>query len=405
MARKPYTVKLRSSVTRKLTPGGTSSTTILDASQASEVADGISRRKPTGWLSPTGYLMRFERYERARGTVLQEIFNSPSNPTPYYSSTAYSGCIGGGAGVSWDNSLNSFDEAFILGGHPMSLYDQALVRARMKMKSQSPNLGVAFAERNKTARLVGDTATQIAKSIRRLRRGDWSGAAKALGIGNPRKPRGSSVTSRWLEYQYGWRPLLSDVYDSSHALAQRDASDWSVTGKGSAVDRIDISYEKRYQFSDYWDCRVAGLQGCFVRIDAIPENDLLLSFSASGITNPLVIGWELVPFSFVLDWFLPVADWLDSLDAMLGYGPATCSISQLQKCSWQLASGPVNLDTTDANFWQRFSGSYRGSKKVVNLDRSVSNDVPLPSMPRLKDPRSLGHMANGLALLASALGR
>jgi hypothetical protein len=37
-----------------------------------------------------------------------------------------------------------------------------------------------------------------------------------------------------------------------------------------------------------------------------------------GLTNPLAIAWELVPFSFVLDWLVPVGTWLQSLDATLG---------------------------------------------------------------------------------------
>lgn len=37
-----------------------------------------------------------------------------------------------------------------------------------------------------------------------------------------------------------------------------------------------------------------------------------------GLTNPTEILWELAPFSFVLDWILPIGDWLKSLDSGFG---------------------------------------------------------------------------------------
>jgi hypothetical protein len=32
-----------------------------------------------------------------------------------------------------------------------------------------------------------------------------------------------------------------------------------------------------------------------------------------GLTNPLNVAWELVPFSFVVDWFIPIGSFFDGL--------------------------------------------------------------------------------------------
>jgi hypothetical protein len=38
-----------------------------------------------------------------------------------------------------------------------------------------------------------------------------------------------------------------------------------------------------------------------------------------GLINPAVVAWELVPFSFLVDWFIPVGKFLDSWTDQLGY--------------------------------------------------------------------------------------
>lgn len=50
----------------------------------------------------------------------------------------------------------------------------------------------------------------------------------------------------------------------------------------------------------------------------INNPDLLLPAKV-GLTNPLSVAWELIPFSFVVDWFLPIGKYLDALDVPLLY--------------------------------------------------------------------------------------
>jgi hypothetical protein len=39
---------------------------------------------------------------------------------------------------------------------------------------------------------------------------------------------------------------------------------------------------------------------------------------SAGLVNPLSIAWELLPWSFVVDWFIPVGNTLEAMTA--GYG-------------------------------------------------------------------------------------
>lgn len=374
------------------TNGGQSwtDTTIADVYHAEEQVIGVSRRKPKGWIPPTPYTLKRARYQRPIGFISWVV--SPSNK---YDSR--------GALSRPSNIANYWGQAYLQPDSPVDsgLYNEALIKARLKLKDQKVNLGVAFFERKKTCQMVGDNLTAIAKSVRSLRKGDWRRAARHLGISNPKKPRGSSVPKRWLEYQYGWRPLLQDIHGALEALDERPGSDWRVTTKGSAIRKQEIN--KVMPDSSLYSIRdeVSVTHRCLVRIDAIPSKDHITSLASLGITNPLEIAWELVPFSFVVDWAIPVGDYLSSLDAMLGWsGDQTWhSITYYQKSvhktSFVNGSGLYNARGHFGNC---------GYEKL-RLQRTVGTSVPLPGRPYLKDPRSLNHVANALSLLAQAFGR
>jgi hypothetical protein len=372
------------------------------ATYAYERSNGMRRRKPKGWIPPTGYNFKYLFITCQEGKC--------SYQNDFVSSTC-TGLVGADPNQAWFNGNTHYDlcctEAAAVADDE-GLVNRALIKARNKLKSSDINLGVAFAERKLTARLVGDTTVRLAKSLRQLRRGEIRSAMRTLGIANgKREPRGGSVPQKWLELQYGWKPLLSDVYGACDALSKRDKKDWSVVAKGSARStKVLLLGCKLGEAPFYYSganvvTRIE--RGAFVRIDAQPANEVLISLGALGLTNPALIAWELVPFSFVVDWFLPIGGWLESLDATLGFQILGCSTSYFVKANWD---DSVSEKVSRPDFFNEVLEShYHGEKRIVYLERSVSNTVPLPQFPSLKDGGSLLHMANGLALLTQVFGR
>lgn len=362
-----------------------------DGREAYEVTEGVTRRKPSGWLDPTPYTFLYRRLERATGRT--RIVIDPLVPLL----AECDGCVGGGSFNSVDhfNSLVTDYEIIETVG---DLEQRSLIAARMKIKQARVNLGVAFAERNATARLLGDTATRLASSVRFLRVGNVRGAMAALGLSSASgRPSGSNWPQKWLELQYGWKPLLSDVYGACEALSKLPRETFRVTAKDTKKEEWTRSTEWSDTSSGKGVARVS--RSVYTRIDAIPDNDAIISLASLGITNPLLVAWELVPYSFVVDWALPIGGWLESLDALLGYKEISYSQSTLCKGKWE------ERGTTQMVGAFLVDNQYYGTKKLVSLRRSASTAVPQAIFPRFKDPRSLGHMANGLSLLASAFGR
>jgi hypothetical protein len=94
-----------------------------------------------------------------------------------------------------------------------------------KIKGQKVNLGVFLAEREQTLSLFGETARRIAKACQALRRKRFKEAFRALRCPPNKNVNASrSLADNWLQLQYGWLPLLGDMYGAaknSNALSKR----------------------------------------------------------------------------------------------------------------------------------------------------------------------------------------
>jgi len=373
---------------------------LVTARRMSETTSGVSRRKPKGWKPPTAYSLTSRDVSYQTGYCL--YYNTPTKGSTGQWYTGVVGCPESGGRFNGEHHFNSaISETDAIAD--LGLRNAALTAARNNLKNTSINLGVAFGERKQTARLIGDTASRLARSVRYLKRGSIRKAMDELGISSrKREPRGSNVPQKWLEMQYGWKPLLSDVYGAADALSKHPTDHWRVTAKATR-SRVDQYAYDKYPGSgsgfDACECRAQVRRSVFARIDAIPDNAAKIALASTGVTNPLLVGWELVPFSFVVDWFIPIGNYVESLDAMLGYTEGYYTSSLFVRAEWtdKGRSGTVGSHKVINDFY--------GYKKLIHLSRTAQAGVPLSKLPRFKDPRSLGHMANGLALLAQVFGR
>jgi hypothetical protein len=271
--------------------------------------------------------------------------------------------------------------------------------ARNKLKAQKVNLGQAFAERRQVSSQMLQTAKKLACAMTNLKRGKPSAAGACLGIGGPAKTA-KSIADQWLGLQYGWKPLLSDIHGAVLALDSKDSSEWMITCKGKAVSRLR-DYGQYGNVGSVAACYsdVHITKGCFVRIDASPASSAVATAASLGLTNPAQLAWELLPYSFVYDWFLPIGDYLNQLDSCAGWDIRGFSSSDyvLAEYKWtgRSTSSTANGGTSYFNKWT-------SRRRSVTVNRSVNTSVPFPILPWVKDPVTSGHVKNALALLAQA---
>lgn len=180
-----------------------------------------------------------------------------------------------------------------------------------KVRNLEVDLGVALGEYRETAEFISSAMKKTVKSYSSLRKGDVSGALRILtGRKNDRWRDIPGVASNtWLAYSYGLRPLLKDVYDASAALEKRLQAPPELIQVRSGRD---LPIAARSAYSYYADA-VRGNISSRGSIRFRVSNPILKKLDQCGVLNPLSIVWELTPFSFVADWFLPIGAFITNI--------------------------------------------------------------------------------------------
>lgn len=130
------------------------------------------------------------------------------------------------------------------------------------------------------------------------------------------KSRNGIITSfnqYWLEYRYGWSPAIRDLQSAIAAFNKRRVD----FERGRSSQTIDISDEQ------YYTAHPDTETDHYVRqtIDGTQVVRGWAACSTMGIDgsqqrfglDPLVTAYELVTFSFVLDWFIQVGTWIQAV--------------------------------------------------------------------------------------------
>jgi len=275
-----------------------------------------------------------------------------SDPTPLRG-TPHS-CFGGipsnKAQVIDDNDLNNL-----------------IAKLYAKVAGSDFNLAVTLGQASETLDGIANGAHRLYDFNRNLRHGNMLGAIKALGADPSRHPSpplrvGHDITSTWLDYEYGWKPLLGDVYSSAQLLAQQlnfpQEKDFRVRKAYEASSSSSGSVSYPHYFA------ANRMQICARITEPLTVPQL------TGLSDPLSIAWELMPYSFVFDWFIPVGSYLQArgaASALVGkFAITTYSIIDVHG----IKDPSIKLDDS----------TYRFRKATVSRDvyNSLNGLVPLP---------------------------
>jgi len=274
------------------------------------------------------------------------------------------------------------------------------------------NLAQDFAQIGQTVKLIGNTAKRLAKAALALKKGNIPGAIDALWSGHLPRFNGvgpslsKSFASNWLELQYGWKPLLQDIYGTMNALKRLNSASAlvvkRVTANGQAVKIIKIPIMHHVMTSSK-----AGEHSILVKTKCkfvlrYKIEDPFKSFLAqTGFTNPINLGWEILPLSFVVDWFLPIGPYLETLSSWDGV--VFLDGSKVFH-TVELAHSVINFSGTVVGSPTQFYETHAVyDRKVVSVDRSKLTALPTARFPTIvkNGLASTVHAQNALALLRS----
>lgn len=231
-----------------------------------------------------------------------------------------------GTGTGWANFHPNWDCAGGLGKlafYTADARNRSYESFRGKLGDRAEWL-VNLAELNKSIQMVTDRSLQIARFLRRLRGWDFVGAAAALKVPVPKKVSTKrAFADNYLEYHYGWSPLIKDIYTSVDILQQpiKDAF-------------VQASAKNRLVHKDTSSGIVAGDFAVICKhqsLFAVSNPNLFLA-NQLGLINPLLVVWETIPFSFVVDWFVNVS-------TFCGQGTDMMGLSLKMSCTSQFVTG------------------------------------------------------------------
>jgi hypothetical protein len=290
----------------------------------------------------------------------------------------------------------------------------AVLRAYKDLQDRKINFGIAAAQAHKTFDLVNSNTRQFLKFYRQLRRGQLTAAARTLGL-NPKKimdalrlkghvPYGSKEFSRrLLEYSYGWKPLMADIHGSIEEYHRLTGSPLPfVTGKGGMkVDDLwqlsgqsSTSAATSSRFPHFYEHNFNKKQTAKVRLDYVVGDKSLADLSRLGILNPLEVAWDLVPYSFVVDWFVPVSGYIQAFTADAGLSFLKGSVTE--SCTTVINSSY----TPQQSVGYERSGEGIAYSRRFAFKRLVYNSPPgLPIYPPIGYPKSMTQALQALALL------
>jgi hypothetical protein len=190
-----------------------------------------------------------------------------------------------------------------------TLTNKALSKLIEKVKGHSFNLGVELGQLGQTVDLLAGNLRKLGRAALKLRRGDFASAARELGA-RPRtsKLKSKDVSGRWLELQYGWAPLVSSSYDAAKAFEAIS----NGPRKASVVSRVRENVEYELSQSPSQFSAKAKMQVLYqLKYELVEEMGVARQL---GLEDPLSVAWELLPWSFVIDWFIPIGSYLSNLN-------------------------------------------------------------------------------------------
>lgn len=276
-----------------------------------------------------------------------------------------------------------------------------------KLKDQTVNLSIAFAQRAKTAALITDSVRKVTGYINDISRVVRS-YKKSL---RSKKAKGrlmstwKEIPQAWLIWNYGIIPTMLDVEGAITALEKADNGSFDrylLTVKSGFKVKTSRSFQTTNRCSfgidDFtWSFKEEETLSMLGRIDCRLRSPEYLKASELGVVNLGQTVWDVIPYSFVVDWFVNVGEYISLLDANVPWEFRGGSRTFFQEGTVKLKDVSLLRGTV--------SSTSSSNAYVRSFERTVMNGFPLPTLRLKEDPFSLRHISLALSLLATAAQR
>lgn len=198
----------------------------------------------------------------------------------------------------------------------------------------------------------------------------------------------SDASSRWLQYRYGIIPLLGDV-EALHDIFYVDALEPIGTSLMSTRYRIKTDArvggtpDLRGSMSVSGTSKIVAEVKLYYKTSSI--NELKIKRLGLSLRDMPSTIWELIPFSFVIDWFVNFGDYFSALSASYGLSFAYGYFAVKE----EIEDETVFADSVNGQVapMATESGDHNKAKRKYGVfNRTVYSSFPTPNLPSFKFP-------------------
>lgn len=288
------------------------------------------------------------------------------------------------------------------------IFTKLNVKTLAKFSAAEVNYSVALAEARSTARTVAKLTTDLIQSLLLIRKGKFGdGIARLTNLDLARasksiiKTRGGLrfrkqknlsydqvCARRWLEFTYGIRPTVNDIQGMLRQLKDGINQPLVAFNKATSDDNFSTIGTDYYTGANTVTSESRTSKMSLTA--SLSTGALASTLQSTGLSKPALTAWELVPFSFVVDWILPIGEVLQAIDAYTTWDFSHGYQMVFTKVKWSSARHSVypSREVTQNSF---------AEAKAYEI-RPVSK-FPLP-MLYCKNPLSTSHVVTALSLVS-----
>lgn len=268
---------------------------------------------------------------------------------------------------------------------------RAMVLEKMYEKVRgSLDLSIDFMEHQKVRQMVvGRAEKSIAGLIRTFR--------------YIRHAPSKLAAQAWLEYTYGWKPLASSIAGiMKEAVNPQD-------GVIRVRERARLEGMPRHELNSIYHSGFKDLyQGSTsYRIESYscwnPNNEaLMMQLGRISSLNPVSVAYELIPYSFVVDWFYDLGGYLRLYESatmyssafIKGWECATSRVSFKASCTGDSVSSGIHTSIDEV-----------GYREQKTYDRKLYSSAPWPQLPKFRSNVGASRILSGSALARGFIPR
>lgn len=343
------------------------------------IRDNLSATTPLN-----GVLWKVERTPM-RGVVNQMLKLPSSSLNPYVLDVVRY------RGYPWPCAVNSSASANTIGdGVAKSQATKTFFRKYNAITRGSDGL-VSLGELRETLRMLRKPAKSLFDAVHR----DYLDAVKRAKKRSPRSDPGrwrKALAGLWLEHAFGWAPLINDIGNAFTALEKYNSDPVyskmiTAVGKQTKEQTKPSTSGWNAPHHDLWFtgrvreylAQKVKIRGKYVRtrteVAALSATERMNEAFGLSLNQFVPAAWELLPWSFLVDYFTNIGDMLEQSFTDLRH-LAWVQMTQVDDGIWEnemFLDVAMTKSQIDSPGWSKFVSSYESSPAKLRITRRSFN--------------------------------